>query len=101
MSLHFHAADPTLPRRVMNALGLAEEWLDTDEAKEILFGEIVNYDAVENKWEVLAESRARLEEHELANLPDTDEEISDDEVSSDFNSNDSIDSSDSSEYGYF
>ena len=46
MSLHFHAADPTLPRRVMNALGLAKEWLDTNEAKEILFGEKVNYDAV-------------------------------------------------------
>ena len=30
----------------MNALGLAKEWLDTNEAKEILFGEKVNYDAV-------------------------------------------------------
>jgi hypothetical protein len=84
----------------MNALGLAKEWLDTDEAKEILFGEKVNYDAVDNKWEVLAESRARLDEHELANQPDTDDEVSDDEVFG-FPSSDSNDSNDSSEYGYF
>lgn len=74
MSLHFHAADPTLPRRVMNALGLTKEWLDTDEAKEILFGEEVNYDAVDKKWERLAEFRARRAAHQLTNAPDTDDE---------------------------
>ena len=83
MSLHFHAADPTLPRRVMNALGLTKEWLDTDEAKEILFGEEVNYDAVDNMLEMLEESRARRAEHKLTNPPDTD-----DEDYSEFGSND-------------
>jgi hypothetical protein len=58
----------------MNALGLTKEWLDTDEAKEILFGEEVNYDAVDKKWERLAESRARHAAHQLTNAPDTDDE---------------------------
>lgn len=60
-----------------------KEWLDTDEAKEILLGEKVNYDAVDNKLEVLAESRARRAEHKLTNPLDTD-----DEDYSDFGSND-------------
>ncbi len=34
----------TLPRRVMEKLGLGREWLDSEEAKKILFGEELNYD---------------------------------------------------------
>jgi len=41
---------PGLARRVMNCLGLGKEWLDTEEANEILFGEKIDYD-FRNWWE--------------------------------------------------
>ncbi|KAJ4994486.1 hypothetical protein SVAN01_00315 [Stagonosporopsis vannaccii] len=41
---------PGLARRVMKCLGLGKEWLDTEEAQEILFGEKVDYDYL-NWWE--------------------------------------------------
>lgn len=37
-----------LPGKVMELLDLGKEWLDTEEAKEILFGEKVGSDAF--KW---------------------------------------------------
>lgn len=47
---------PGLASRVMKCLGLEKEWLDTEEAKEILFGEKVDYDHVD--WWVKTTSGA-------------------------------------------
>lgn len=39
-----HTGVPGLPERVMGLLGLRKEWLDTEVAKEVLFGEEVDGD---------------------------------------------------------
>lgn len=44
MALHVKNATSTLPRTVMNALRLTREWLDTQEAEWVLFGQTVDYD---------------------------------------------------------
>lgn len=97
MSLHFTMADPTLPRRVMDVLGLRKEWLDSDEAREVLLGEKVNYDAKENKWEIIEQTKAIVEkERTSAPQPDTDEETPDDQEYGDYDSNDPL-----SDYDYW
>lgn len=35
-----------LPGKVMRLLGLGKEWLDTEEAERILFGETLDFDEV-------------------------------------------------------
>ena len=59
MALRFRLADVTLPRRVMDILCLKKEWLEAEEAKEVLFGETCEYDAVERKWERIEEAREK------------------------------------------
>ncbi|KAF2629769.1 hypothetical protein BU25DRAFT_273985 [Macroventuria anomochaeta] len=80
MALHFHAADKTLPRRVMDVLGLKKAWLETKEAKEVLFEEKCDYDAVETKWERLEEARRlRAEAAERYLMDDDSEDTPDDD----------------------
>jgi hypothetical protein len=57
MAIQFHDVEPTLTQKVMNTLGLTEEWFDTDEAKKILLGKEVTYDAVEGGWVVETDIR--------------------------------------------
>lgn len=70
MACHFPAADITLPRQVMDILGLGRDWLETKEAKEVLLGEKVNYNAVETKWESLEEARRLRTEAANRNFED-------------------------------
>lgn len=43
MALHFTGPTVDLPRRVMDALGLEEDWLQSEAAKEVLFGQVFDY----------------------------------------------------------
>ncbi|KAF3008803.1 hypothetical protein E8E13_010560 [Curvularia kusanoi] len=82
---------------VMDVLGLSKEWLDSNEAREILLGDKVNYDAKENKWEIIEQTKAMVEK-ERASTPqrDTDEETPDDQEYGDYDSNDPL-----SDYDYW
>lgn len=59
MALHFSAASPMLPRRVMDLVGLDREWLETEKAKEVLFNEHFNYDAVDKN--LIDDAQMRLD----------------------------------------
>jgi hypothetical protein len=51
MALHLETASPTLPRMIMDALGLQRDWLMTDQADTVLFGQEVDYDAVDERFQ--------------------------------------------------
>lgn len=49
MALHLVRVPPaTLPRRVMKFLGLGKDWLSSEEAKDVLFGQEIDFDATDD-----------------------------------------------------
>ena len=57
--LHIGCTTPTLPWRVMDALGSPEKWLDTEEAKRMLFYRRFDYS---NKHEAIEQQQKIYEE---------------------------------------
>ncbi|KAF2629768.1 hypothetical protein BU25DRAFT_456825 [Macroventuria anomochaeta] len=47
MAPQFTASTVTLPKKVMDILGLTKEWLETEEAQQVFLGHQYNYDAVD------------------------------------------------------
>jgi hypothetical protein len=44
MAVHFNIETTKLPKLVMDQLGLTKGWLDTEEARQVMFGEQYDYD---------------------------------------------------------